>query len=260
MAGFDRVFLFGDPASPPVLLLHEFPGLSPQSLEFADELSAAFRVYVPLLFGDPNSSKEDFAAAAQYFLTQRWQFDDQAQISRPVLWQLRGLLTEISNRHPGQSLGAIGMCLTGSLPIALASDPAVTAIVISQPSLPLLNWGRASRRSALGVSGPELETATRRILAGELRVYGTRFEGDTTSKSEKWTTMQELWGEHFLDREICAEERDEHGIREGAHSVLTAEWRPGLGHEHPVEVRQREVAEFLAHPEFATGTQHSRCR
>lgn len=260
MADFETVFLFGEAASPPVLLLHELPGLSPQSLWFADRLSESYRVYVPLLFGDHNSSREAISGLAQYAFTGRWRFDGAAGVSRPLLRELGVLVERVSESHPGQALGVIGMCLTGSLPIALARHEAVSAIVVAQPSLPLLNWGRAARRGELGVSTGELERATQRVLAGELRVYGTRIEGDEISKWEKWPTMERLWGDRFIDREICAAERDEHEIEAGAHSTLTGEWRPGLAADHPVEVRQREVAEFLADPGFGARVEPSRCR
>ncbi len=47
-----RVFWTGDGS--PVLVLHELPGLSPAALRFGRRLAArGFRVYLPLLFGEP---------------------------------------------------------------------------------------------------------------------------------------------------------------------------------------------------------------
>lgn len=46
------VYVVGQPADPPVLVMHELPGLTDETLNFARRLqSAQFRVYLPHLFG-----------------------------------------------------------------------------------------------------------------------------------------------------------------------------------------------------------------
>lgn len=49
-----KVYIFGNKnaAKPPVLLLHELPGLSDQTIEYAKFLAKDFAVYAPLLFGE----------------------------------------------------------------------------------------------------------------------------------------------------------------------------------------------------------------
>jgi dienelactone hydrolase len=42
---------------PGVLVMHELPGLTPQCIDLATRIeSAGFTVFLPLLFGEPNSS------------------------------------------------------------------------------------------------------------------------------------------------------------------------------------------------------------
>ena len=50
---------------------------------------------------------------------------------------LRKFVAEIGRRHPQQTIGIIGNCLTGTLPLALLDNPQVTRVVLAQPTLPM---------------------------------------------------------------------------------------------------------------------------
>lgn len=55
----------------PVLLLHELPGLSDKTLDYAITLADDFMVYVPLLFGDLYQDNSA-AGTTSYFLNGEW--------------------------------------------------------------------------------------------------------------------------------------------------------------------------------------------
>jgi hypothetical protein len=95
--------------------------------------------------------------------------------------------------------------------------------------------------------------ARAKIARGEVQAYGVRFEHDGLAKRAKHLRMKKELGAGFLDREIADAEYlvdDGHGhaarIDSSAHSTLVFEWRPDLPDAHPVNVRRREVLEFLA--------------
>lgn len=263
IGGFDQVVVFRDPElpKPPVLLLHEIPGLGDHTLWLAKELSDHFTVYVPVLFGKVGQPRTSgtWKGFSAYLFRSEWRPDPDLGGSRPISRRLARLAEEIAQRHPRQPVGIIGMCLTGSLPLTLLELEQIQAVVVAQPTLPFLAVTKAQRR-ALGISSEELELASQRIQAGKVRVLGLRFELDGTAKAAKHLRMKALWPDGFIDREICAEEYGvaEPPIPKDAHATLTMEWSPRLPENHPARVRRREVVEFLEAPGSFVG--RSDCR
>lgn len=231
------------PDKPPVLLLHELVGLTPKTLQYADSLSGEFSVYLPLLFGAP--AEDGFLAGilkgtVAYALNGEWHPEEK----RPIYVWARHLSDWIVERHPGRNMGVIGMCLTGTMPLALLSNEHVRAVVVSQPTLPLLAFSGEAKAS-LALSALELGTAIERTGRGQAEILGFRFQGDSLAKRDKLATLQEAFGPAYIDREICSTDYAKYHIKPNAHSVLIYDWqsRPP---DHPTNVRRKEVEQFLA--------------
>ncbi len=229
---------------PPVLLLHELPGLSGKTLEYARELSNEFTVYVPLLFGEPNSQSMWHGVWISLGVNGEWQ-GVESGTSDVVTW-LRAVVTKIEEVHPGQQIGVIGNCLTGSLPLALLDNPHIHAAVLAQPTLPLTIFDNGSEaRSSLGISQDEIAQAK----LSSARIFYLRFEQDCISKSEKHGTVRELFTEQgkFPDRvHTRVIPYKKHPV-EHAHSTLIGEWRVGESGRATDDAHE-EVRRFLRDP------------
>jgi len=242
------VYFFPGPSkqAPPILLLHELPGLSPNTLYFAETLSKDFNVYVPLLFGSPNQENTFFGTLAYLF---NGQWSEQASLmgSLPITEWASAAIDRIKDHHPGQSIGVIGMCLTGAMPLSLLDHKEVKAVVLAQPTLPIFG-----KEDDLGISAKEWEIAKHRADAGDIHVYGVRFRYDTIAKRAKHSRLKRELGEKtFLDREITSQEycnKDADGNYTDcpkSHSTLTYGWSPDFPDNHPMNVRRFEVRDFF---------------
>lgn len=115
------------------------------------------------------------------------------------------------------------MCFSGGFALAMATDPAVVAPVMSQPSLPLAIT--KSRRAAVDTSEADLDAVAGRCSAEGLRVLGLRFEGDSLVPAERFAYLKERLGDGFMAIELGETDGNPAGlesplIREH-HSVLT---------------------------------------
>ena len=241
---------------PPVLLLHELPGLSSKTLWYADMLAKHFTVYVPLLFGDPNLYSLPTGLMA-YAFNGEWEELKDPKGSRPIIQWLKKVVKFIDKRHQERhKIGIIGMCLTGSLPLALVDHPRIHGVVIAQPSLPLIAI-RDEAKKSLGISKAEVDLVKSRVTAENpngVRIYGVRFEKDTTAKRVKHLRMIDKFKHGFIDREIGSGEYDIHDkdgntlykISDGAHSTLIIEWENFP--QHPSQIRREEIVQFLLNP------------
>jgi dienelactone hydrolase len=243
------VYFFPGPSkqAPPILLLHELPGLSPNTLYFAEVLSKDFNVYVPLLFGSPNQERDGFLGLLAYFFNPEWSERSSLQGSMPITGWASAAVDRISIHHPGQPIGVIGMCLTGAMPLSLLDHQEIKAIVLAQPTLPIFG-----EDDDLGISAQEWEVAKRRATAGDIHIYGVRFENDTIAKRAKHERLdRELGKKVFQDGEITAQEychKDADGNYTDcpkAHSTLTYGWSPDFPPDHPMNVRRSEVRDFF---------------
>lgn len=253
----------------PVLLLHELPGLTPKTLDFGNYLkSRNFTVYIPILFGKANQNSF-FSGTWNYFTNGEWRstydisiqyrYHDQTQTEEirgaTVLihqW-LRALVKQIEVENPKRSIGVIGMCLTGAVPLALLDNPHITRVVLAQPTLPVMFWGTEHDKRALALSDVEHEIARKRGKTGVVGVLGIRFRDDLISKSEKFESVEEIFHKNFQLREMTDyryrvnDTSDEMvRIRPTAHSTLVGEWIKGHAN-HPSNTMREEVVEFLQH-------------
>lgn len=235
---------------PPVLLLHELPGLSGKTLHYAEELSRDFTVYVPLLFGELNMHSVSWGLTA-FWLNGEWRGLENGD-SKIVPW-LRAVVAEIERVHPGQQIGVIGNCLTGTLPLALLSNPKIHpglpkihAVVLAQPTLPLTIFDNSDEvKSSLGISQDEIAQAKQ----SSTRIFYLRFEQDCISKPEKQETVWDLFTERgkFPDRVHARVIPYEKHPVEHAHSTLIGEWRLGESGKATNDAHE-EVRRFLQDP------------
>lgn len=210
------VYRFGR-SGPPVLLMHEIDGLTPETQDLARLIAAeGYSVFLPLFFGDPGQSGGQLGRL-KVCLRHDFHCFSNDQTSPVVQW-LRALLPEIRKQstNGGSGIGVIGMCLTGAFPLALMEDPAVKVVVLSQPSVPL-PWTR-SMKSSLGMTQKELAVAQERSKS--VRMLGFRFYGDRISPKEKFETLASLFGDRIELKEFPR------SSRKNPHAVLTASFVP----------------------------------
>lgn len=241
------VFCIGsDSTKPPVILLHELPGLSSETLYYAKSLSSDFSVYVPLLFGAPNQSSA-WKGSVAFRTNGEWiARPELGGNSRIVKW-LQHVTTQVQEKHPGQSIGIIGNCLTGALPLALLDNRAVNAVVLAQPSLPLptLYYSHEDKYS-LDLSERALSQA---IARTDVPIYFTRFESDCISRPEKKITLSAHFGDRLIDGGIANYEYTNLGetLPPRAHSTLIGAWGSTDRTWEASKNRREEVHRFLAH-------------
>jgi len=163
-----RIFRGGE--GPGVLVLHELPGLTRETVDLATWLvDRGFHVVMPLLFGRPLQNA-GVGLAQLPLLCLRREFNCLATgKSSPITGALRELCRKVHAECGGPGIGAIGMCLTGGFVLALLIEPALLAGVTAQPSLPLFAAG-------VDVEPEVLAAASKRTDA--MSLLGFRFEND----------------------------------------------------------------------------------
>jgi dienelactone hydrolase len=229
-----RVFVQGQGA--PVLLLHELPGLSWPAILLAQRLvDLGFRVHMPLLFGGAGQ-RSGFKGYFQSCFGSQFDCSDPAGTSRILEW-LRELTKEIARREQDRRMAAIGMCLTGAFPLALMDIPAVTAGVLSQPSLPL-KTGTPEQRRGLGLSAAEVDRARNRRDA---KFLALRFSKDKLCPPEKFETLAAALGDRL--EPIVIPSGDGTQFPDDAHAVLSGWYRSTPG--HPTRLAFERLVAFL---------------
>jgi len=231
----------GGKTGPPVVVLHESPGMHPAVIAFARRLvDEGYRVYMPSLFGRDKAPANLGAWAlmgAQLCIRREFEIlGDRA--SAAVTW-LRKLASLANDECGGKGVGVVGMCFTGGFALAMAVDKFVVAPVLSQPSLPFA-IGR-SRKSQIGLSPDDLATVKERTLDG-LKVLGLRFTNDRLCPRERFATYASELGPAFRQFPITAPD-PAWNIRRGAHSVLASDFVPVVG--HPTRLALQAVFDFL---------------
>lgn len=228
-AGYTKpVYKIIHPNGPPVLFLHELPGLVPQAFDFARRLhSAGFSVYLPLFFGRAG----DNSALRTLLSTPCWgsAFDCR---SRHSLGAISNWIIEynvaLQERHG--RVAVIGNCLTGAMPLVLMADARarrnLKAIVLSQPAVPVGPFGMPRSldvRQSLGLTDPQLERAVR----SGVPVLALQFDDDPFVPRERLEALQAAFkGRPFEYRSVPA---DQHCTRlmkgckppQHHHAVLT---------------------------------------
>jgi dienelactone hydrolase len=238
-------------AGPAVIVIHEMPGLHPLVIRFADRIAAAgMTVFCPSLFGDPGrppTARYTLGAISKAICIRRefdvWATDRSSGI---VDW-LRALAAHAHQACGGKGVGAVGMCFTGNFALAMMTEPAVVAPVLSQPSLPLPYGPKArdtrARQAAIGVSPAEIACAKRRFAEEDLSMIGLRFFGDAVVPDARFDTLKSTFGDRFEAIEL--DPKDGRRTRHMApHSVLTLHLKDDDPEGPTKKAEQRVIAFF----------------
>jgi dienelactone hydrolase len=209
---------------PAVIVIHEMPGLHPLVVRFGERIAAAgMTAVLPSLFGDPGRELTPGYAAREFFkgVCIRREFNAwSAGRSSPIVTWLRALARTVHGECGGAGVGAVGMCFTGGFALAMMTEPAVLAPVLSQPSMPI-GLG-AKRRAGLDASPEEIACARRRLEEEDLKLVGLRFHGDPFVPPERFATLHREFGERFEEIALDAADAARPAETDMApHSVLT---------------------------------------
>jgi dienelactone hydrolase len=239
-----RVFWIGE--GPPVLVMHELPGLTPAALRFGRRLSRrGFSVYLPLLFGEPR--QDDWRGSYRALCVSREFANLQAGVSAPIVNWLRALAADLSDRHGQAKVGAIGMCLTGAFVIPLILETCVTAPVAAQPGSPFsklfraTGLGRGPWMTQLNVSDDDINKAVDRARSDQLSLLVGRFEKDRICPAERLDRLQLQFGDRLVRRELPGG-----SVLNPPHATLTTGYEAAPDNaEDPTHRWFEEVVRFL---------------
>lgn len=230
---------------PAVIIMHEMPNLHPLVVRFADRVAAAgMTVFCPSLFGEPGRTPTKPYAVGVMLKTlcirrefNAWATDQ----SSPMVDWLRALARKAHAECGGRGVGAVGMCFTGGFALAMMTEPAVVAPVLSQPSLPLAAGpGGAKRARSIGASPDEIACAKRRFEKENLSMIGLRFFKDDFVPDERFETYKRTFGDHFEAIEIDPKYAAPSEMAT-PHSVLTLHLRE----DGPTKEAETRVIEFF---------------
>jgi hypothetical protein len=133
------------------------------------------------------------------------------------------------------------MCFTGNFALAMMTEPAVVAPVLSQPSMPLPLGAR--RKPAVGLSPDEIACAKRRFESEDLSAIGLRFFKDTAVPDARFDTFKRTFGGRFEAVEIDpADARQDPRMR--PHSVLTIHLKDD-DPDGPTKKAEQRVIQFF---------------
>jgi len=227
-------------SGPAVIVIHEMPGLHPAVVAFADRVAeAGMTVFLPVLFGvvgrpagHPASLLTMVGGMCVRFEFNAWR----SGRSSPIVDWLRALARKVHAECGGQGVGAVGMCFTGGFALAMMTEPAVVAPVLSQPSLPL------GKKNAAGIdaSPAEIACARRRFEDEDLSMIGLRFKGDPFVTAARFDTLKREFGDRFEAIEL-EDDSAKPGPLKHAHSVLTL----NLAETGPTKAAEQRVIAFF---------------
>ena len=235
--------VFRGGAGPAVIVIHEVPGLHPETIAFGGRVvDAGFTVYMPSLFGTPGRPfgwgytvrSISRACVAREFVTMA------TDRTSPISGWLRKLAADAHVECGGPGVGAVGMCFTGGFALGMMVDEAMLAPVLSQPSLPFPVG--SMRKASVGISDADFERVKERAAQGAC-VLGLRFTADAAVPPERFETLRRELGDAFIAVEIDSSRGNPHGIKKRAHSVLTLDLVDEPG--HPTRAALEQVLAFL---------------
>jgi dienelactone hydrolase len=222
-------------SGPPVVLMHEIPGMTVGCLRVSQQIiDAGFTVYLPLFFGQPERThaiRNLFSAIC----IQREFNIFASNGSSPIASWLRHLCRKVSAEKKGLGVGLIGMCFTGNVVLSVMAEPAVGATVMCEPALPFF------RKATLGV--PEEDLVAARARAKQNPILAYRFSEDGVCPRERFDTLRNTFGSGIQAVEFPSQRGNPFGLPQNAHSVLTNEFP---GYQDPNHPTQRALSEILA--------------
>lgn len=227
---------------PAVIVIHEIPGLHPQVFDFADRLVASgMTVFLPSLFGTPGkpASKGYALQSIVGNICIRREFNIwHADKSSPIVDWLRALARDAHASCGGPGVGAIGMCFTGGFALAMMTEPAVVAPVLSQPSMPAIG----AAKGAIDASPAEIACARRRFVDEDLSILGLRYKSDKLVPDARFARYAAEFGDRFEAIELDdADARPDTGL--APHSVLTIH----LPEDGPGKAAETRTISFFRH-------------
>lgn len=236
------VYQKGEPSHPPVVLMHELPGMVPTTVQLARDLvDEGFCVWMPLLFGVPNAAPWKMVPyTLQICLSREFSLFAKDR-SSPILSWLKSLCREAQRRCHNQQVGVIGMCLTGNFALTLMVDDSVLAPVLSQPSLPV--GLTAEAHEALATPEEVLQAAQERAERENIPVMGLRFTCDPLCRKARFDALSRRFGSRFRRIELDSSRGNPHGNPLDGHSVLSIHRVRREGHQTQDAFRQ--VVAFL---------------
>ena len=229
-------------SGPAVIIIHEIPGLHPVVVQFADRVAAAgMTVFLPSLFGDPGRPvTTGYAVRAMVdAICIRREFNVWSTgKSSPIVDWLRALARQAHAECGGRGVGAVGMCFTGGFALAMMTEPAVVAPVLSQPSMPMAA-GSKKRAAGIDASAAEIACARRRFEDEDLSMIGLRFKSDVLVPDARFETYRREFCDWFEAIEL--EDADAAPSPRAPHSVLTLH----LSEDGPTKAAEQRVIAFF---------------
>jgi dienelactone hydrolase len=236
-------------AGPAVIVIHEMPGLHPLVLRFASRIAdAGMTVFCPHLFGragEPIQGLNSVLTMVSGLCIRRefaaWASDR----SSPIVDWLRALARQVHGECGGRGVGAVGMCFTGNFALAMMTEPAVVAPVLSQPSLPLpMGPGGQRRGAGIGASPAEIACARRRLEDEDLTMLGLRFRGDPYVPDARFEAYRTALGPRFEAVELDPKYAAPNPMMATPHSVLTLHLKDDDPDGPTKQTEQRVIAFF----------------
>lgn len=229
-------------SGPAVIIIHEIPGLHPLVISFADRVAAqGMTVFLPSLFGEPGRPAGMAYDVGSMFtaICIRREFNTwSAGRSSPFVAWLCALARRAHAECGGRGVGAVGMCFTGGFALAMMTEPAVVAPVLSQPSMPIAA-GSKKRAAGIDISPEEIACVRHRFAAEDLSMIGLRFKSDRLVPNERFETYKREFGAGFEAIEL--EDVDAAPSKRPPHSVLTFH----LNEKGPSHAAEQRVMAFL---------------
>ncbi len=231
---------------PCVLVAPEIPGVTPAVVAFADRLvDLGMSVAIPSMFGTPGKAStrpRAIRVLIRACISREFHALALGDTAPATMW-LRSLARSLHDKHGGPGIGFVGMCFTGGYGLAMMLEDAVIAPVLSQPSQPL-PLGKA-RSANVGLDADQLRVVTERAEAG-CPVLGLRFTGDPAVPAQRFETLRNALGDHFLYEEITSPDDSlDPKVEKLAHSVLTEDLAPDSKPGHPTQVALNRTLDFL---------------
>ncbi len=226
--------VFRKGSGPAVIVIAEMPGITPKVLAFADRVvDAGFTAVLPHLFGVPGKDTSSTLSAVGMVVTSMIPTCVSREFvvfatgrTSPVVDWLRALAAAEHDRCGGPGVGAVGMCFTGGYALAMATEPALLAPVLSQPSLPI------GKKGAYGIdiSREDLDVVKGRCANEDLEVLGLRFKSDKFVPGKRFQFLRDELGDAFACVELEDTDANPDGLTK-PHSVLTEHFvdEPGSG-------------------------------
>ena len=242
LLGKTKPVLLTGTTGPAVIIVHEIYGFTPTLARFCRWVrDAGFRVYAPILFGEPNADNAEEPSTSRILsLCISREFTIlRANRSSPVTDWLRALARLAHAECGGPGVGAIGMCVTGGFSLSMALDPVVLASVLAQPGLP------AFSPAALDIASADLARVKERTRCG-LALCGYRFDGDTLCQASRFATLRTAFGAAFTGKELPDSAGNPAGMMargKPPHSVFTGDLIDAPG--QPTRAAVDEVIAFF---------------